>query len=1075
MKPPEPGKCAVVVARTFRSASASRRLSLLCLLSTGAVLAAQQPAPRTVKGLATASGLEVTLWASEPALTNPTNIAIDERGRVWVLEAVNYRRLLRGQPDIRPTGDRIVILEDTDGDGRADATKVFDHSPELRSPLGIAVLGDKVIVSQAPDIIVYTKDAADRIVKKDVLLTGFKGVDHDHGVHAIVFGPDGRYYFNTGNAGFDVTDRSGKRFQSANAEGDNGPREYGPGRYFEGAAMVMNPDGTGLRVIAHNFRNPYELAIDSFGDIWQTDNDDDGNAWTRANYVMEGGNYGFRGPHGRSWREDFSSHFHNELPGVVPNIIRLGPGSPCGLILYEGTLLPERYRGHLLHAEAGRRLIAAYPLAPDGAGFSTRIDDVVYGGPDTWFRPSDVAVAPDGAVFIADWYDPAVGGHNMGDAAGDRGRIYRLSPASAKASARQAGNKPRVPAVDLDSEQGLIDALRSPAQAVFYLAHAKLRDQGRAAAPALLTMLKRNDPVLRARALWLLGGAGEAGAAAVEEALRDPDPRFRILGLRIQRAGGVDAMTLARRFVRDPSPQVRREIAVMLQDPQRLTPPYLVGEQTTPSAAVLDVLTELAKQYDGKDRWYLEALGIAARGREDALYAKLREIHPAWNATFGNLLWELRAPASLTFVSDTARNPSLDATTLQALEVVASMEPLEAARAVEALITDATTPPDLRERAFTHYRRQVFSLWTARQKSSELAAVLKVGLAAAALQPGAVELANALGDWKFAPDLIALASSASADEATRAAAVDALGTMRYADDPVGARHAVPLLERLSQNGPIAVRAAAVRALGFVSSGDLEGRMRGILLSDAPNAVRSEALRVMARSARGIDLLVDFEKAGKFPPELRNLATTLINAPGRGFVRRPGTDAAAAAKLDALVAARARAAKVFTPTITVKLPTAREMEQNFRPSAAAGRKVFDSETARCSACHSLGGPPKVGPDLSAIGSKLDKQALLDAIVMPSAAIAVGYESWVIESKSQGMVIGLLTEDTAQRVTVKTDATEQVRLKPSDIVSRRQSRFSMMPEGLINTLTQQQIVDLLEFLTTLKMGTVPISQK
>ena len=139
------------------------------------------------------------------------------------------------------------------------------------------------------------------------------------------------------------------------------PADWGPGRFFEGAAMAVNPDGTGLEVIAQNFRNPYELAIDAFGDIWQTDNDDDGNAWTRVNYVMAGGNYGFRGPNGRTWQEDGGTHFHQELPGVVPNMLRLGPGSPCGLVVYEGTLLPEMYRGQLLHAEAGRRLIARYP------------------------------------------------------------------------------------------------------------------------------------------------------------------------------------------------------------------------------------------------------------------------------------------------------------------------------------------------------------------------------------------------------------------------------------------------------------------------------------------------------------------------------------------------------------------------------------------------------------------------------------------------------------------------------------------------------------------------------------------
>src|ERR1044072_2185262 len=150
------------------------------VITIGVIIHAQQPPERTLAAIKTAPGLEVKLWAAEPMLSNPTDLTVDERGRVWVLEGVNYRRTQRNLPDLRPAGDRIVILEDTDQDGHADKEKVFDQSPQLRVPLGIAVLGDKVYVSQAPDIIVYTKDGDDNIVKKEVLLTGFGGVDHDH-------------------------------------------------------------------------------------------------------------------------------------------------------------------------------------------------------------------------------------------------------------------------------------------------------------------------------------------------------------------------------------------------------------------------------------------------------------------------------------------------------------------------------------------------------------------------------------------------------------------------------------------------------------------------------------------------------------------------------------------------------------------------------------------------------------------------------------------------------------------------------------------------------------------------------
>src|SRR5690349_3121248 len=231
-----------------------------CGVLVGVVVHGQQKPEQTAASLKPGPGLEVKLWAAEPMLSNPTDMAVDERGRVWVVEGVNYRRTQRNLPDIRPEGDRIVILEDTNQDGKADNAKVFDQNPQIRVPLGIAVLGDKVYVSQAPEIIVYTKDANDKILKKEVLLSGFNGIDHDHGLHAIQFGPDGKFYFNQGNTGFDVTDKSNKRqFMLAPAAGGGGGGNQGnapapatpptgPG-FYQGVVFRVNPDGTNLEVL----------------------------------------------------------------------------------------------------------------------------------------------------------------------------------------------------------------------------------------------------------------------------------------------------------------------------------------------------------------------------------------------------------------------------------------------------------------------------------------------------------------------------------------------------------------------------------------------------------------------------------------------------------------------------------------------------------------------------------------------------------------------------------------------------------------------------------------------------------
>lgn len=1032
-----------------------KRLVLCCFLLLAAVVEGQQRPEQTLAELEPAAGLEVTQFASEPALSNPTNITVDERGRVWVLEGVNYRRALREQADLRPEGDRIVILEDTDHDGEADKVKTFDQSPELRAPLGIAVLGDKVYVSQSPDLIVYTKDADDNIVNKEVLLTGWGGVDHDHGVHAVVFGPDGKLYFNHGNTGFDVTDRSGRRLRSKRADTETIP---GPG-YYEGVALRMNLDGTDLEVVGQNFRNPYELAVDSFGNLFQTDNDDDGNAWTRLLYNMEGGNYGFRGPLNRTWREDHGSHWHLELPGVVPLVLRTGAGSPCGLVVYEGRLFPEKYRGQLLHAEAGKRIVPLYSLSDDGAGYSARSEDVLNGGEDTWSRPSDVAVAPDGSIFVADWYDPGVGGHQMGDAKGHRGRIYRVAP---------AGSRPQVPEIDLASAPGLRAAFGSPNQSVQYLAHRAIVAQGERAVPMLQTFWRQDDPILKARALWILGGLGDAGARAIQEALRDPDPRFRALGLRVARLHGEDMLAVSEPLLGDSSPAVRREIALMLQDPTRMIPPYLVGEQVQPARRWLDAVTRLVEQYDGRDRWYLEALGIAARGREDALYARLKSDNAGTlSAPLRRVVWRLRPRAALPDLVAIIDDPSRPMEERElALDTLGAMQWPEAARALETFITASSSPPALVERAFDLYSHQLSSLWMEARESPALPSVMRKGFALPGAQSAAVSLADALKDPTYVPDLLALAKSEAAVPEARAAALEseAMHEPRYLAE----------LQALATRGPTLVRAAAVRAVANLAAPNVEPWAKEIVLSDAPNEVRTGALRLLAGSVAGLTSILDMAEEGTLPPELRTLARNLTNYAGerRGPRRRSSQSPVAlrqAGRDDsvepAFLAVRERAAKVLPMPAATPIPTSFQLDLSYRGVAADGRKWFETD-AGCAACHSLGGKNTLGPDLSAIGAKYGKQAMLDHIVNPNDAIGPEYVTTAFTLKNGDQVLGLVTDETGDRIVVQTGAGQQRRLTPAEVASREQSRVSSMPEGLLDNLSLQQIADLLEFLSTLK---------
>ena len=248
--------------------------------------------------------------------------------------------------------------------------------------------------------------------------------------------------------------------------------------------------------------------------------------------------------------------------------------------------------------------------------------------------------------------------------------------------------------------------------------------------------------------------------------------------------------------------------------------------------------------------------------------------------------------------------------------------------------------------------------------------------------------------------------------------------------------------------------AAVRGLGIARPDGLETTLRELALSKEPNELRSEAVRILARSESGANLLLDLEQKQELPVELRTTAASSI-----GFLRSP--------------AVRARAAKILpshAPKAARALPPA-FMLIGRQGDVASGRKVYSSKTgANCAQCHSVEpGKNIVGPSLATIGDKLGKGALLDSIVNPSAGIAHEYVTWILDTKTQGQVIGVLAEDTPQRVVVKNELGETVRVRPSDITARRQGSLSIMPEDLITKMSEDEIVDLLEYLATLKAAT------
>ena len=1001
--------------RTAPIALAAAAVALVAAASF--IRPSDQPGWSEVEGIEVADGLQLTVFAEAPMLTNPTNLDVDERGRVWVVEGHNYRNSLHPNQPAREEGDRVVILEDTNGDGRADRETVFYQGRDIDAAMGIVVLGNEVIVSSYGEVIsLVDTDGDDRADEKRVLFR-LNDADHDHTVHAFIVGPDGRYYFNVGDEGRFVLTPQGDTIVdlAGNRVTDAGEP------YRKGMTYRVERDGSRFEVLGHNFRNPYEVAVDAFGTVWQSDNDDDGNRAVRINYVMEGGNYGYTDEMtGAGWRTPRTGmsdsiplrHWHLNDPGVVPNVLQTGAGSPAGIMVYEGDLLPARYRGVMIHADPGPRVVRGYPVQSQGAGYAGRIEPMLAGTGDEMFRPVDVAAAPDGSLFIADWYDPGVGGHNVGDL--QNGRILRVAPAGSSGYS--------VPVADLTSAGGAAEQLSGPNHARRFLAMERLRELGAEAEPALRRLFESGTREQRARALWLLAELPGNGDRYIDLAAGDADADLRITALRVARRSGRDVIPLVRRLVDDRSAAVRREAVLSLRG--------------VDDPAVPGLWADLAGRHDGADRWYLEALGISAEGRWTPLLAAWSQrVGEGWNSAAGrDILWRARDPQALLRLAEFILSAESDEGRTRYFrafdfhespardEVLLGL--LEAEHADAAMIAAL---------ALTHLDASAVA------DDPRVARALPATLDAIAGSARFVELAERYDARDRAPQLVALALERPDESVGVAAARLAL-----------AWGEIPAFRGILDGGDAELADRAVRVLGAAGAAEAIDALRDLVLAaDRPLALRRPAVEALGRTQSGERELLESVRSGRLPEDLRSVTAAVLFSSIRGGIRE-----AAAEHLQPPAATTADGRT---------LPAAAELARQ-RGDADAGRAPFNR---LCATCHVVDGRgSEFGPGLSDIGAKLSRAALYTSILEPSAGISFNYAGETLRLRDGTAVTGIVGSETETELVLRLPGGISTRYDRAEVVDRVRLDSSLMPDGLERALTEQELIDVVEYMASLR---------
>lgn len=968
-----------------------------------------EAAQKTVAGMKLTPGFQAELIAAEPDVTQPIAFCWDERGRMWVLEGHSY-------PNKQPAGqgkDKVVIFEDTDGDGSFETRKVFAEGINLAS--GIEVGFGGVYVGAAPELLFYPDKNRDD--KPDgppeVLLDGWGYQDTHETLNSFLWGPDGWLY---GCHGVFTHSEVGK-----------------PGTPKEQRTMIragvwrFHPVRKEFEVFAHGGSNQWGLDYNEYGHLFMTHcRSFFGGGGTT--YVIRNGHYWNQANNGyapfiSNEGPDFAPHLRNYLPaaalydsgeggaGKPGTTAVFGGHSHVGTIIYQGANWPAQYRGRLFTHNLHGHQMNQQILVRSGSGY-----EAMHAGSDLMWTPDprymavDLQSGPDGAVYIIDWYDQQHC-HTPIEEKWDRtnGRIYRVSWAATYKPVK----------VDLSKLSDLELAKLQTHEDDWYRRQARrlLMERaagGEIAAEAIshLKNLKTSiEPGVALCCRWTLAQCKEAldfddlnvtGHPASEQI------RINHLRLIFNRAGQRDGGSI---YDKRPSPLLQ----VLL--------PFTMRED---SPAVLLEVTSCLNSLPEEDRWQL-CLNLSNRGdmQRDRFLPRM-----IWFGLAGIAAHDW--PRAL----DIARNANLTELA-DSIHWYAAQSP-EGRDALVAAV--AKLPP---EKAGRVARIAAFALRDAANLTPPAGIEAAVAAIGNTRDPGVVaamdELAAVFGDTNV------LARN-------RAVLADAAAPMELR------KRAFALLKRTGDPAALPVFATLLDAKEFRSQA-------------IPLLGRSDDPAIAAALIERFDIFSAADKAAALAALTSRapLALALVKAMADGKFDKKQLTALHLRQMSNLGSAELTAMLEktwgkFNPTNESAKATIAKYKKLYSEAplwaydAGKGREVFNKV---CATCHAHGGgEAKIGPDLGGTWRN-GVDYFLENIADPNAVIGDAFQLTIVTKKDGNVVAGAVEKETAEAVTLRT-LTESVTVKTADITKREKLPQSLMPPGLLEALPEREVIELLKFL-------------